>query len=381
MPIRLITLCFFIMYHVTANAVWFEASGQAAIENGNTELARQNATQEAIKQALLFAGASVKSVQKMANGLLQDDQFEIRSAGEVNSIELIDEVYSDGYVTVSIRADIFSQTMTCDASDYQKTIVTTWYPIKQRQQAAVGEMYNLGSTLPLKLEQQFKQFASSTQLSAIEPYYYVPNNQPIEQHATMLARKTNSQYVLTGEIVDMSVSQQQSSSWAFWQSMQSQRAFGFDAKLYDGQTGALVWQHLYNQSAIWPFELHQTVDVNSQVLWQSQYGSAIENVFQDIAQSIDEELACLPAYGRILQVQNEQLSVNIGTNQGVKTGDQLTLYQINQFFDPQGQMYAQYTIHPTKVSVVAVYPESAIVGAVDGSYLANIQANDFVARR
>ncbi|MFT5313041.1 MAG: hypothetical protein ACI8Z9_001525, partial [Paraglaciecola sp.] len=56
------------------HSIWFEASGQAVIKNGNKEVARQRATQEAIKQALLFAGASVDSVQHMANGLLQDDR-------------------------------------------------------------------------------------------------------------------------------------------------------------------------------------------------------------------------------------------------------------------------------------------------------------------
>ena len=109
-------------------AAWFESSGQAIIENGNRQLARQKATQEAIQQALLFAGASVRSVQKMTNGLLQDDSFEVRSGGEVNSLELIDEIYSGGYVTVSIRADIFPQETQCKSSDYHKSVSTAWYP-------------------------------------------------------------------------------------------------------------------------------------------------------------------------------------------------------------------------------------------------------------
>jgi hypothetical protein len=113
-----------------AHSIWFEASGQAIVHNGNKEVARQRATQEAIKQALLFAGASVDSVQHMANGLLQDDRLEIRASGEVNTIELIDEIYQDDFVTVSVRADIFPQDVKCQASDYQKKIVTTWYPLK-----------------------------------------------------------------------------------------------------------------------------------------------------------------------------------------------------------------------------------------------------------
>jgi len=110
-------------------AIWYEASGQAVIRNGNKELARQRATQEAIQQALLFSGASVRSVQSMAQGLLKDDRFEVRAAGEVSNVELINEVFADDVVTVTIRADIFPQDSQCDASDYKKTVITAWFPI------------------------------------------------------------------------------------------------------------------------------------------------------------------------------------------------------------------------------------------------------------
>ena len=75
-------------------AIWFEASGQAVIHNGDKKSARQLATQEAIKQALLFSGASVNSIQSLANGLLEDDRFEIRASGEVNDIQLIVGVWA-----------------------------------------------------------------------------------------------------------------------------------------------------------------------------------------------------------------------------------------------------------------------------------------------
>jgi hypothetical protein len=51
---------------------------------------------------------------------VEDDRFEIRASGEVNNIELINEIYNDDYVTVSIRADIFPQFALCSVSDYKK---------------------------------------------------------------------------------------------------------------------------------------------------------------------------------------------------------------------------------------------------------------------
>ena len=157
--IQISAVLMFIISSSPALAVWFEATGQAVINNGEKEAARQQATQEAIKQALLFSGASVKSIQSLANGLLEDDRFEIRASGEVNNIELIDEIYHDDYVTVSIRADIFPQEALCSASDYKKNIVTTWYSIKKRQQAAVGNLYNFGKVLAEKVQEETQNYS------------------------------------------------------------------------------------------------------------------------------------------------------------------------------------------------------------------------------
>jgi len=378
---RYICLILMAISSINCHAAWFEASGQAAIENGNTGVARQNATQEAIKQALLFAGASVKSVQNMANGLLENDRFEVRSAGEVSSIELIDEIYSNGYVTVSIRADIFSQPTTCDASDYNKTIATMYHPIVNREHAAVGGIFDLGAQLPKRLSQHFLKSAQHSQIVNIEPFYHRQAGTVNVNEITTIARKTQSQYILTGLIEDLSVTRETPSSFEFWKSPIATRQFAYQSKLFDGFTGELLWEKSYAVSSIWEIDLYQQVDVSSNTLWQSKYGQLVEGVLEDITASIDEKLSCLPAYGRILQVQGGTLHLNIGEHHGVDRGDELTLFQVNQFYDPQGMLHSQFNIHPTKVQVTEVFANSAMAIAKDNTLLANIQANDFVSRR
>lgn len=363
-----------------SQGIWFEASGQAVIERGNKQLARQHATQEAIKQALLFAGASVKSVQQMANGLLEEDRFEIRAGGEVNQIELITEIYSGDVVTVSIRADIFPQDKTCEASDYQKTLVTTWYPIKSRHQASVGGIYGFGSAIADKLEHEFEAFAQHAKVKKVEPYYLYTESDSSPQQITELARKANSQYVLMGSIKELSLDMPKSAGLAFWRDTTPSRNFGLNLTLFDGHTGAELMDQSFATSALWEFDLHQSVDPHSQALWNSMFGKAISQLLRDVTQDIDEELSCLPAYGRILDVKNEQLQVNLGTHEGVELGDILTLYQLHQFYDPQGNLHFGYKLHPVKVKINQVFPNSAMAQVVDGSFLANIQPNDFVAR-
>lgn len=365
---------------VNAIAAWFEASGQAVIHHGNKQIARQNATQEAIKQALLFAGASVKSVQRMADGLLQSDRFEVRSAGEVRSIELIDELYSDGYVTVSIRADIFPQETVCKASDYQKHLVTSFFPIANKRQATPGQIYAMGEVVPQKLQSVFHEAAQHTALNQVIPQFYHFQPGIRTSQMTDLARQTNNQYVMTGEIMDVSVEMPESGGLAFWRRDLPTRQFKMALKVYDGQTGAIVWNKQYTTQGPWEFGHFETVDVESAELWQSGYGRAVLQLMSKITEDVDQALACLPAYGKILNVADERVQINIGEIAGVKRGDELTLFKLNQYYDPLGNIQFAYTLHPTTVVIEQVYPESAAARTKDGSPLANIQPNDFVAR-
>ena len=200
--IQITALLLMISKSHSALAIWFEATGQAVIHNGEKAAARQQTTQEAIKQALLFSGASVTSIQSLVNGLLEDDRFEIRASGEVSNIELIDEIYHDDYVTVSIRADIFPQQALCAAADYKKNIVTTWYNINKRQQAAVGNLYDFGRVLAEKLQVETQKYGKHAVIHSVEPYYLTSPDKEKKSAAYSLARKTNAQYVLFGEIVE-----------------------------------------------------------------------------------------------------------------------------------------------------------------------------------
>lgn len=365
----------------SALAVWFEATGQAVVHNGEKSIARQQATQEAIKQALLFAGASVKSVQHMANGLLQDDKFEVRTSGEVASVELIDEIFSGDIVTVSVRADIFAQNAMCEASDYKKDIVTTWYQINKRQQAAVGNMYDFGKVLANKLLLESRKFAKYSTITQLEPYYFVAEQNQQQSSAFKLAKKTNAQFVLLGEITEFGIETKKQAGFKFWKEDQVNRNLALAVTLYDGNSGDLVFAKQLNLSAPWEFNLHQDINSQSQALWQSSFGQATQQLIQDLTHEIDEAVSCLPAYGRVMSVNGEQLTINIGQHNGVQPGDQLTLFQVNQIFDDNKKAFKQFQLHPEKVVVQQVFAKNAVVVSENGVPLANIQPNDFVARR
>lgn len=365
----------------TASAAWFSATGQAAILNGDKTAARHQATEEAIKQALLFAGASVRSVQQMTNGLLMDDHIEIRSSGEVNTLELIEEIYSDGYVTVSIRADIFSQESQCSAADYTKRLATTYFPIRFGAQAADGQLHQLGAAAALKLQDTFSQISTGLTLSAVEPYTLNWHNTDQQIQASRLAQKTDVQYVLAITIDDISVERQQANAFSFWKDGSAVRNFAYTITLLNGPSGEALMSKQYRISEAWEFDMTRKLDVNSDQFWRSRYGRAVLESLQQSAIDLEEYAVCEPTMGRILAVANNQLQINLGKNQHVKAGDQLTLFTLNQVSDTFGQQYKQFILHPTALVVTQVFAETATVTSRDRSLLGNIQANDYVARQ
>ncbi|MGJ8681146.1 flagellar assembly protein FlgT [Paraglaciecola sp.] len=380
LPIYLISVWLLLCSH-TVFGIWFNATGQAVIHDGNKAIAKQQATQEAIKQALMFAGASVKSVQHMANGLLEQDKFEVMSSGEVGTIELVDEIYHGDIVTVSIRVDIFPQKLACQASDYKKDIVTTWFQLSHRQQAAVGNMYDFGKVLAQELQHKSRSSAKYSSITQLEPYYFRPDNNNLQSSAFNLAKKANSQFVLFGEVTKFAVETQQKSGFSFWEKEQIKRNLALTVSLVDGISGEIIFQEQQEFSAPWDFDLHQDINAQSPSFWKSRYGQAAQQLLQDLNEKIDESVSCLPAFGRVINVGSEQITVNIGSQNGVRSGDTLTLFQVEQLYDENNQIVKQYQLHPEKVVVKSVFAKSAILISEKGALLANIQPNDFVARR
>lgn len=379
--LMIVSLVCLLHYSPMVHAAWFSATGQAVVINGDKNNARKEATEEAIKQALLFAGASVRSVQQMTNGLLMDDQLEIRATGEVNTIELIDEIYEDGIVSVSIRADIFAQDASCSAADYTKKLSTTYFPIRFTAQASDGQVHALGEVSALKFKDMMDKLTPTMTVSHIEPYVFEWQKSDVSKHAQSLANKTNTQYVVTLILDDISVERFEASAFNPFKGSSSVRSFDFTLSLINGATGELLYSQQYKSVTPWEYDFAKAVDVSSQSFWRSQYGHNAQKLLQKSITDLEEFALCQPTMGRVLAVANNQLQINLGRTHQVQAGDQLTLFNVKQVTDTFGQQYRQFELYPTKLIVRQVYSDTATVEAIDRSLLGNVQPNDYVSRQ
>ena len=378
-----------LLFFVTQSAVaqWYEAQGKSVIMQGNSERAKTLAMENALKKALLVAGASVSSVQKTVNGLLTQNEINIRASGTVNSFELVDETYEGNLVTVTIRADIFPQNKQCFSSDYRKSLLITRSNLMHREQANIGNIYPLDSKLMEKLAYKINNegIYLDTKLLLREKAQFSRLNNSLQVEAiknlTMsLSNISDTQYVMYSEINDVSFEQATTNGWQFWQEDVFNRQFSVSLYIYNGSNGESVFSKKYRSSAPWEFGKRQNVDVHSQVFWQSQYGMNIEKVLGDMIIDIDEIMMCQPTRGKIVQVAGNALTINLGRRHGVKVGDEFSLLHLGNIITDAGKTYAGFNVSPYKVKVTQVSQQSAQAITTDGQLLGNIQLDDLAVR-
>ncbi|MBO1254081.1 flagellar assembly protein T N-terminal domain-containing protein [Alteromonas sp. 5E99-2] len=360
-------------------AAWYQAEGQALVKSGDIKSARREATNEAVRQALLFSGASVSSTQTLVNGLMSNEAIHVDAFGEVKRVEKVKEKRQDGILSVTIRADIFPKKLTCSQSDPIHSLVTSKFRVKHPGQLLAGNIQSLNGALLQHFEQLVKEESNVIDLETILPFTLDWKSGETIEHALALGRQHNVQLALFGEIEDTSLITEKR-AW-FKGGAKTSRQFRLRVELVDTINGAVIHQAYYTTSAVWRYGHHESVNPVSPEFWQSEYGAAIHGMLIQLVTDMEDVTSCQPSTGRILSVVNNQVVINMGREHHLSVGDEVTLYQKNQLFDEFGRKYVQYNVHPDKLRVVSVNVDNAIVEPESGGLLGNIQPNDFVTRK
>ncbi len=96
--------------------------------------ARAEATEDAVRKALLYSGASIRTVQQVTDGLLTQESMFLQTQGEVHNVQIVSETEENGYINVTIRADIYPGSKSMRQSAIKKGAIDQ--PIFYRKQRA-----------------------------------------------------------------------------------------------------------------------------------------------------------------------------------------------------------------------------------------------------
>lgn len=224
----------------------------------------------------------------------------------------------------------------------RKTLALTAFTRQQPQMANAGQLHGV----EFGLAQWLREGLIAQNVQALAP---LPQGLNLHQDETlarrqaqMLARRLGVQFVLGGEIRDMSMVDANS----LYQPSLGQRLdnslndlhenlkrdprarqFNLQLELRDGYTGAILLTRLYSTRGIW--RLRGNPGFYSATFAQSDYGQTLRQLVQDISRDLAHSLACQPFIAAIDAAPGRtEVIIDSGANQGLRAGDQMELYQL-----------------------------------------------------
>jgi len=370
------------LFSCSAHAQWVSAQGEADIIDGNYLSAKNKATKEAVKQALLSAGASVSSLQQVQNGIITQDSFEVRSEGEIRQIVTQSEQREGNKVIISLQVDIVTAMNKCRFVKYAKSLALAKFTIAFREQASNGSLFDIGSEFSRRLYQELQKmpqlFDTRQWIDAVMPFKPSKLLDPRTKNRNKLfalSQSTDSQFIILGVINDLSLHYEDKRLTKSWFN-DEQRNFSVKIFVFDGMSGERLFTKQYQTRAKWRYKETDIIDLRSNAFWQSHYGVAITELLESIVIDLDDTLKCIQPLARIVAVNGDTIQINLGKRNGVKLGDKFNLYHSAGFIDQFGHIRSQLNNAKYEMEVKTLYQGNTILEPIVNYPMSNIQIND-----
>lgn len=366
----------------TLQAQWYQVTGSAPLIQGELDYARQQALEDALRQALLQAGANVSSLQALKNGALSQDIFLIRASGDIRQYQILQEQQRSQRLYLTVRANIRNQQHACEGQQYAKGISLIRFSLVSPQQARYGQLFDINKAvtqaLYQRLQNQRQTFVTQRWLDAnlgLTPQFFAQGDVRITPQIQQLARDTESQYLLFGTLDDLSLQQTDDGLISQWFS-HPQRVFALHLYLFDGLSGKLQQTYQYQGLAPWTFDKQAKVNVYEQTFWQSPYGAEIGQLLDQASQDLSLQLRCDKPAGRVVKVDGDEFHINLGSNNGIRLGERLLLQHKADYRDDSGMTRSDRRPATGVMEVKRLYKDSAVLRSLSPYAPGNVQIGD-----
>ncbi|WP_026971300.1 flagellar assembly protein T N-terminal domain-containing protein [Aliagarivorans marinus] len=370
-----------LLHSVVAQAEWMQAQGRSAINGLGKQQARSEATQDAVKQLLLYSGASVTAISQVNDGKLTLDQLEVVSKGNLHNVQIVKEWREGDHYYVEMGADVFPILSQCKASGYSKNLLLLPPFLKPQATINVGQLHDMSPAVEQRSYDIAREVAQ--QFNVLHPpklpqNYYKPGSHNY-QGIKDLAKRYDAQYLLGLEIENISLDRKHQPK--HFTLSYPNRYFVVNVRVYNAVDLEEIYNKRYSLHTEWRFKAEKIVYPASAEFWLSDYGDAVNDMLYSIIRDIDALLACQPLQGYIVrQLDEDRWQINLGHNNQIQPGMLLDVdHQRFHWGDWQIPRQERQPVG-TALKVEQVYQRNAIVQAVDPSMSGNIQLGDMVSK-
>lgn len=256
-------------------------------------------------------------------------------------------VEDDSKPTATASEPVTGKNNHCVAhNNLQKSLLIMAFSQLKPTSANAGNLYQAEHELPQLIRQHLTEQHTTVapeQLSHALADASLSTEAQLAQQVQRLASRHRSQFIVSGEIVDMSMSQPHKTynpglytrflNGVFdMTNIKSRfdkrdRLFSFELHLRDGFTGQPLFSKRYDTYGIWRHS--QPVGFATPLFWQSDYGEQIKGLVQQAAVELGQAIACQPFIAQVDSRPGQtQIILQGGASNGLHAGDMLSLYQL-----------------------------------------------------
>lgn len=285
----------------------------------------------------------------------------------------------------------------CDdpkTNPYRKSVAFTLFPRRIAASSSPGRLHQADQQLPALLAEALRNRHNTLtplQLPHALPSVEQSSERQTAVQAQQLARKHQLQFVVSGEIEDMSLRYPAAAYTpglytrvingihTHWNSPldKRDRVFSFRLQLRDGFTGQLLSANHYQTFGKWKSR-NPDVGFGSPRFWQSDYGKQIRHLVARAADEMALSIHCQPYIARVDSRPGvQEVVIHSGANSGLRAGDRLELYQlvVQQSLSEYQTFDTRLVRRNTPLLLTEVYPSHSVARISDevllsGQYLA-----------
>lgn len=372
---------------------------------GNPASDKERAINNAVKTALLGAGGHVQSNTVVSNGQVASDTVSLQSSGRINSMKVLEEWQVNGAHHVKVEVDIHPAPACGNEGRYGKKV---WIAAMQREHpdtAVIGDLANVDQELSRLFAQRIYQTYAARIADAshaVPPGDGVASGSPAQFSPAQfspalspavvldIAKAHASQFVLTGSVLDMSMADPEKyrgetfitkttnllthgASKLFGRSASDYRLrnLAFRILLYDGVSGALLFDKTYQGQGVWDLPYGEKTGFATPAFWNTDYGKRTDYLINLAMNDVGTKLQCQPFMLNVEYLPaDKKIYLPAGVNQGIKTGDMLALYfKKNRPLDADhgkaGNPPVPFSLEDLKanLTVTQVYPDYSFATA------------------
>jgi hypothetical protein len=366
-------LASFALFSSPIHAAWYEVTGRSSIVS-TQEQARLQALEDAIYQAVNFAGADIGSISNLLPLLDANRNEFLFTNHEVRYVLIENRQIVNGEMEVKARIDIYPSARGCHVDQYKKTFLVGNLNLISPQQAVMGQLYNIGDDYAKILNKQLNQQSRSF-VSVGTTNYELSKNNP--ERIKMIAEDKGVQYLLSGDITDMTATIAVDKSG----NESINRQFAMEMKVFDGKTGSQIMTHNYREVGNWPFPKTSQIDTQSARFWASTYGEMLLRLSRRVMLDLESDLSCKISLPEIVVKRGNLVMMDLGRIHGVKEGDQLQLWHTGSFIDQHGIPRNKVTKSDITLTVTRVYEHEAELSVDQETLAASIQIGDVMHKQ